>query len=339
MNWFRFGNPDSLFFLWAILPLIIVLLIYGLMMKRTAMVLFQVNVNPIHLLRQILQAILLMLSFLFLAIAIALPQWGAAPETVEERLDVMLALDISTSMLATDGNSLRRLTRAKNVMYSLIKQLEGDRLGLLYFAEASDVVCPLTRDVGTLKEFLSAITPDTLVHRGTNIANAIEIATARIIPEQNDSSALDFENNGQKVLVLFSDGEDHGANAVDAADRAHKKGIYIYCVGIGSLDRSVPIPLAAESEGYKRDVRGQIVLTALDEKSLQDIANAGKGKYYHATAGIGQLTKDLAKLEKQKYRVRNKGKLQNRFQWFIGIALFLLFGEMLIEMLMKGRSD
>lgn len=337
MNWFRFGNPDFLFFLWAVLPLIILLLIYGLRMKRKAMLLFQVNVHVTHLKRQILQAILLMLSFMFVAIAITLPQWGAEPETVEERLDVMFALDISTSMLATDGNSLRRITRAKNVIYALMKQLEGDRLGLLYFAEASDIVCPLTRDVGTLKEFLSAITPDTLVHRGTNIANAIEIATARLIPEQDDSSTFDLENSGQKVLMLFTDGEDHGVNAVEAADSAQQKGIYIYCVGIGSLDRSVPIPLTGESEGYKRDVNGQIVLTELDERSLRDIANAGKGKYYHATAGIGQLTNDLEKLEKQKYRLRNKGKLQNRFQWFVGIALLLMFGEMLIEMLMKER--
>ena len=339
MNWFRFGNPDSLFLLWAVLPLIILLLIYGLRMKRKAMLLFQVNVNATHLKRQLLQAILLMLCFMFVAIAIALPQWGAAPETVEESLDVMFALDISTSMLATDGNSLRRLTRAKNVMFSLMKKLEGDRIGLLYFAEASVPVCPLTTDVGYLKETLSAMTPDSLVHRGTNIANAIEIATDRLILDQLDMSTLDSDISGQKVLVLFSDGEDHGENAEAAAEIAHKKGIHIYCVGVGSLERSVPIPLIVASEGYKRDVSGQLVLTALDEKILQDIAKAGKGKYYHVTAGVGQLAKDLAKLEKQKYSVRKKGKLQNKFQWFVGIALLLILGEMLLEILMKVRFD
>ena len=339
MNWFRFGNPDFLFLLWAILPLIILLLIYGLRMKRKAMLLFQVNVNATHLKRQLLQAILLMLSFVFVAIAIALPQWGATPETVDESLDVMFALDISTSMLATDGNSLRRLTRAKNYMFSLMTQLEGDRIGLLYFAEASVVVCPLTRDFGTVKDFLSSMTPDTLVDRGTNIANAIEVATGRRISDHIDASIIDADTNGQKVLVLFTDGEDHGKNADVAAEIAQEKGIQIYCVGVGGLERAVPIPLVVTSEGYKRDVSGNLVLTALDEKILRDIAKAGKGQYYHATAGVADLSKDLAKLEKQKYSVRKKGKLQNRFQWFVGIALFLILGEMLIEIFMKVRVN
>lgn len=339
MNWFRFGNPDFLFFLWAFLPLIILLLIYGLRMKRKAMLLFQDNVNRTHLKRQIFQAILLILCFLFIAIGIALPQWSATSETAGESLDVMFALDISTSMLATDGNSSRRLTRAKNVMFSLMKQLEGDRLGLLYFAEASVPMCPLTHDVGYLKETLSAMTPDALVHRGTNMANAIEVATDRLVSDHIDVVTSDSVNSGQKVLVFFSDGEDHGEDADVAAEIAQEKGIYIYCVGIGSVGKPVPIPLAEESKGYKRDVSGQLVLTTLNEKILRDIAKAGNGHYYHATTGLTPLTKDLAKLEKQKYRVGNRSKLQNRFQWFAGIALLLMLGEMLVDKLMKSRNS
>lgn len=337
MSWFRFGNPDLLFFLWVVLPIVVLLLIYGLHMKRNAMLLFQTNFNTIHLKRMILQGVLLMLSFFCMAFAIAFPQWGKKPETVNESLDVMLAVDISTSMLATDGTSFRRLTRVKDIVFTLMKQLEGDRLGLLYFAEASVVVCPLTRDVGTLREYLTAMTPDTLVHRGTNIGNAIEVATARLVSEQSDLTLIDPQSAGQKVLILFTDGEDFGVNAVSAAETAKRKGIYIYCVGVGNSAQAVPIPLVAEKAGYKRDVQGKIVLTALDEKGLQDIASAGNGKYYHASAGSAQLTRDLKKLEKQKYRVRADGKLQDRFQWFVGIALILLVGEMLIEIMLKER--
>ena len=337
MNWFRFGNPNLLYFLWAVLPIVILLLIYGFYLKRDALLLFQANVNAIHLKRMKLQGVLIMLSFLCVAFAIGFPQWGEEPETVDESLDVMFALDISTSMLAKDGSSSRRLTRVKEIVFSLLEQLEGDRVGLLYFAEASVVVCPLTRDAGTLHEYLTAMTPETLVHRGTNIGKAIDVATERLILEQNDLSFVDPNSTGQKVLILFTDGEDHDGNAITAAETAKKKGIHIYCVGVGSSDQSVPIPLVAEKAGYKRDLQGKVVLTALDSAGLRDITNTGNGKYYHETAGIAPLTKDLKRLEKQKYRVRASGKLQDRFQWFVGLALLLLFGEIFIEIMMKER--
>ena len=144
--------------------------------------------NPAHLQRHKVQAVLLLLSYLLVTLAIARPQWGAKPEPVAERLDIMLGLDISTSMLAADENSVRRLTYAKEVIFSLLEALEGDRFGLLYFAEASFVVCPLTSDTTTLREFLAAINADTLTHSGTRISNAIEIATDRLISDQGCSN-------------------------------------------------------------------------------------------------------------------------------------------------------
>ena len=331
MNWFRFGNPELLFFLWVGLPLLILLLLFGLRMKRKALLQFQSNVNATYLKRHKIQAALLILGYFLVAIGMARPQWGAKPETVAEKLDVMLALDISTSMLATDGNSIRRLTQAKEAMFSLLKELEGDRIGLLYFAEASVVVCPLTSDVNTLKEFLVAMTPETLVHRGTRIGNAIEIATDRFISDESALTAIDTDSKAQKVLILFTDGEDHGEDVIAAAKAAKREGMYIYCVGVGISDKPVPIPLAVESEGYKRDVNGQLVLTALDAEGLRKIAKVGNGNYYHANEGITQLMKDLSRLEKQKYRIRSDGEYQERFQWFVGLALILLVTELLVQ--------
>ena len=330
MNWFRFGNPELLLFLIVGFPLIIILLFYGLHQKRIAMLLFQSNVNTLHFRRQKLQAIILMLCFLFLALSVVNPQWGIEPESVAERLDVMLALDISTSMLATDGNKVRRLTRAKDMMLSLLDRLEGDRVGLLYFAEASVVVCPLTRDVNTLKEFLDAMTPETLTHRGTRIGNAIEVATTRLNSDQDKLVTTENDSNGQKVVILFSDGEDHGDKAIPTAHTAKKDGVYIYCVGVGNSDKSVPIPLLFEQSGYKRDVRGQLVLTMLNEAGLENIAEAGNGHYYHVDEGIGRLLDDLSRLEKQKYRISSDGEYQERYQLFVGFALILLIGELLV---------
>ena len=151
MNWFRFGNPEYLHLLWAIPPLIF-LILFGLRQKQKALLRFHSNVDPIHLHRHKIQAGLLLLSCLCVILEVARPQWGAKPESVAERLDVILGLDISTSMLAEDEQSVRRLDHAKEAISSLLTELEGDRVGLLYFAEASFMVCPLTSDTGTLRE-------------------------------------------------------------------------------------------------------------------------------------------------------------------------------------------
>ena len=340
MDWLRFGNPESLHLLWAIPPLIF-LLLFGMRQKQKALLRFHSNVDPAHLRRHKIQAGLLLLSCLCVILAIARPQWGAKPEAVAERLDVILALDISTSMLAEDERSVQRLDRAKTVMFSLLAELEGDRVGLLYFAEASFMVCPLTSDTGTLREFLAAITAETLAHSGTRIANAIETATERLFSgEKNATIASGVD--GQKALILFTDGEDHGEEASEAAKAAVSKGVHIYCVGIGDPIRSVPIPLrgavGAGATPYKRDVNGQLVLTALDEKLLQEIAKAGNGSYYHATTGITQLAADLARLEKQRFTVRSDGAYEERFQWFVAGALILLVFEVLHFILWPRKS-
>lgn len=328
----RFAHPELLHFLWAV-PLVILLLLFGLQQKRKALLRFYNNVNPGHLQRHKVQAGLLLLGYLLLTLAIARPQWGAKPESVAERLDVMLALDVSTSMLAESEESIRRLTRAKEVMFSLLEELEGDRVGLLYFAEASFVVCPLTSDTATLREFLAAVTPETLTHSGTRIGNAIETATDRLDADQNDTTAVESDFGGQKVLILFTDGEDHGDGVIDTAEAATQEGVHIYCVGVGNAVQSVPIPLqmgdAAEATPYKRDANGQLVLTVLDETRLQEIAEAGKGKYYRASTGIAELATDLARLEKQKFRIRLGGEYQERFQLFVAGALILLICELL----------
>ena len=328
----RFAHPEFLHFLW-IVPLLTLLLLFGLQQKRKALLRFYSNVDPAHLQRHKVQAGLLLLSYFLLMLAIARPQWGAKPEPVAEQLDVMLALDISTSMLAEDEESLRRLTHAKEVMFSLLDALEGDRVGLLYFAEASFVVCPLTSDTATLREFLEAITAETLTHSGTRIRNAIETATARLSSNQDDTAAIGTDFGGQKVLILFTDGEDHGEEAIEAAKTATQKGVHIYCVGIGNAVQSVPIPLprdaTTETAPYKRDANGQLVLTALDETQLREIAEAGNGSYYHANTGIVQLAADLARLEKQKFRIRSDGEYQERFQLFVVGALILLICELL----------
>ena len=331
MNWFRFGNPEFLIYILFGLPIFIILLLVGLSKKRKAILLFHSSANTSEINRQRIQAAVLLSVFLLLSISITFPQWGAKPETVGERLDVILALDISTSMLATDSNSVRRLTHAKEVIFALLDKLQDVRVGLLYFAEASVVVCPLTNDVNTIREFLLALKPESLVHRGTRIGNAIDIVKERFIKVDSDLVATQNNNSGQQVMILFTDGEDHGENVADSVEAAKMDGITIFCVGVGSSDEYVPIPLPDETLGYKRDASGQLVLTILDENRLSEIADAGDGHYYHASIGVSHLIADLSKIKKKRFKISSHGAYINRFQWFLGFALFFLLVELFIQ--------
>ncbi len=337
MNWLRFADPHWLHLLWTVPP-VLLLLLFGIHRKKQALQRFYSAVDPAHLLRHKIQAAVMLLSYLLLTFALARPQWGAKQEAIAERLDVMFAVDISTSMLAEDADSVRRLTRAKESITALVDGLEGDRVGALYFADASFIACPLTSDRNTFKEFLAAITPETLIHSGTRIGGAIETATERLSPEAAETGEGERGGErttsgagGHRALILFSDGEDHGEEAVAAAAAATEKGIHVYCVGVGDATRAVPIPLPQENDTqstgpYKRDAEGHLVLTRLNETHLQAIAAAGNGAYYHANAGTAQLQADLARLEKQRFRLRTDGAYQERFQLFvIGACLLLIY--------------
>ena len=331
MNWFLFGNPEFLIFSLIGLPIIFLLLLFGLSKKRKALLLFKTDANASLVNRQSIQTALFFLIFLLISISLTFPQWGAKKEKVAERLDVMIALDISTSMLAKDSNSMRRLTQAKDVIFALLDRLQGNRVGLLYFAEASVVVCPFTNDVNTIREFLSALKPESLIHRGTRIGNAIDIAKDRFIENSDNLDALHDNSSGQKVLILFTDGEDHGEDVSSSVEAAKMEGISIYCVGLGDSGKSVPIPLPDESLGYKRDKKGQLVLTTLDEEGLFELAKSGNGNYYPADIGVSQLMSDLSRIEKQRYKITSNGELRDRFQWFIFIAIVFLVGELLMQ--------
>lgn len=336
MNLFRFGSPEYLYILWFGFPIIALFLIYGYFRKKKSFLLFQSSISPTRFLKYKIQILLLLLCFGLMSLGLARPQWGVKPESVSERLDVILALDISTSMLAKDENSDRRLTQALHIMSDLLTQLGGNRVGLLYFAEESFIVCPLTHDFHTLNDFLRAISPETIVHRGTNISQAITLASSRLITEQNVLNTELIDTRAHKVVILFTDGEDHSVETITEVESALKDGIHTYCIGVGSTNKPIPILLTEENKGYKRDMSGQLVLTQLDEQHLKDIAATGNGYYYHVNEGVSKLVSDLSKLEKQKYRIRSNGEYQDRYQWFVGLALLLLVLELLIPRIWRS---
>ena len=269
--------------------------------------------------------ILLIISVTFLILAIARPQIGAKlTMTNRSGVDVIVAIDTSLSMLAQDIKP-NRLEKAKLEVASLIDKLKGDRIGILTFAGDSFVQCPLTLDYNAVKMFLSIIEPEMMPRPGTDIGNAIRMATKSFIKKERK----------YKALVLLTDGESHEANPIDAANEAKKEGVIIYTIGIGSR-KGEPIPIIDDSgnvKGYKKDRQDTVVMTKLDEPTLQKIALITDGKYYNATPSEFELDKiydEISKMEKKELSNRLFTQYEDRFQYFLGIALILLCVEFLI---------
>ncbi len=258
-------------------------------------------------------------------VALARPQWGTELETVEQQgVQLMVALDISTSMLAEDAKP-NRLARAKLEVTDLISRLQGDDVGLVLFSGAAFVQFPMTFDYGTALTFLENAHPGMISRQGTAITEAIDAAV----------QGYDVLRPSQKVLVVLSDGEDHEGDAVEAATRAADAGVIVYTVGLGSPEGE-PIPDPATSNGsisYKRDRRGQMVISRLDETVLQEIAAAGNGRYFSGAAAPSPgeaLATEIGGLKTASFESELETRRIERFQIFLFATLAALVAFELI---------
>jgi Ca-activated chloride channel family protein len=267
-----------------------------------------------------------------LLISLARPQWGTETRVVEQQgLEVMVALDVSKSMLAQDIKP-DRLSRAKLEIADLMTRLGGDEIGLVLFSGASFIQFPLTSDYATARTFLDNARPEVISKPGTNIGDAIRTAM----------SGFDYDRSSQKVIVLITDGEDHDADTLAVAQEAADQGIMLYAIGFGS-PQGEPIPEyndQGEVVGYKKDQAGEVVLSKLDEATLQQIAQIGNGEYFRATVDgseLGALVSELNMLQ--------QGELSNqietwgieRFQGFLAAALIALVVRELIPDRVRRR--
>lgn len=266
---------------------------------------------------------LLSLAYFFLILGLANPQIGSKLEEVERKgVDLVIALDVSNSMLAEDIKP-NRLERAKRAISQLIDKLEGDRIGIVVFAGKAYMQLPITTDYSAAKLFLSTINTDVVPTQGTSIGQAIELSLTAF-----------SENNHEKAIVVITDGEDHDDDPIAAAQTVLKQGIKVYTIGIG-LPEGAPIPEFSNGQqmGYKKDLSGKTVITKLDETTLQQVAAAGDGIYVRAnntTAGLNQVFEQISKMEKKKYETKMFSDYEDRFQYFLALALFLFVLELLI---------
>ncbi len=331
----RFGYP---LFLWLLLliPSWAALLWWGYRCRRKAAAAF---VSPTLLDRIAYslsgsrlkwKATLWVVAWLLLIVGLADPQVGTRVEEVKrEGIDIMIALDVSNSMLCQDL-SPSRLENAKHEIQSFINGLKGDRVGLVAFAGSAIVHCPLTTDYGAAKLLTRVLDTDLVTEQGTALADALDAA----------KNSFQSEEGGSRVIVIISDGEDHEEQAVDAAKEAAKDGIRIYTIGMGT-PQGAPIPVKNAKSGaqdFKRDRDGSIVVTRLNEVLLRQVAEAGDGEYYRASQSGQELQAiwdDIAQMEKRELGKKQYTAFEDRFQYFVLPGLLLL----LVEFFLSERKN
>ena len=335
----RFVNQNILYLL-ILIPVIVVFYYAAFKMKRKALERFASSELLQKLAQntstgtQIFKVFILIIAFTALIFALARPQIGTKLEKIErEGLDIIVAIDVSESMLAEDITP-NRLEKAKHEIASFIDKLEGDRIGIIAFAGEAFVQAPLTLDYGAAKMFLNIINTDLIPTPGTAIGDAIE----------KSLGAFTTDVRSNKVLILITDGEDHSGEALKYAEESEKQGIIIYTVGIGSVE-GVPIPeydKRGNRTGFKKDRNGEIVISKLDEVTLEKIALQTNGKYYRASPGEEELDSIFDKisgLEKSELESREFTQFEERYQYFLGFALILIIMELIISDRKKVKKE
>ena len=247
---------------------------------------------------------------IFIIIAFANPQIGSEIEEVKRKgVDLMIAIDLSNSMLVEDIKP-NRLEKSKRAISELLDQLGGDRIGLVVFGSEAYIQLPITTDYSAAKLFLSSVNTKTISSQGT-------------------------ENSQNKSIIIITDGENHDDIAIESAKKAKEKGVLIHTLGMG-LEQGGPIPVRdkrGNNISYRKDKSGNTIISKLNELMLMEIAQSGGGKYIRANnsrAGLQELINEINRLEKKEIGTMEFTNFKDRFQFFLIIALILLFLDLLI---------
>ena len=317
---FRFAHIEFLWLLLAI-PVLVALHIWITRRKRQQLQLFgdpelMVELMPnASRIRPHVKFALMLTALSLLIIGIARPQYGTKEQTVKRQgIEVMIALDISNSLLAEDV-APNRLERAKQMLSKLVDQMVDDKLGLVVFAGDAFTQIPITCDYVSAKMYLQSITPDIIPAQGTAIGKAITTCVSSFGTEDTEKS---------RAIILITDGENHEDNAQEAAKMAKEKGIHVFVVGIGKPEGS---PIPDGRGGFKKDRQGTVVVSRLSEDMCQEVAAAGGGMYVRAdnsNTATRALEKEIDKLGKQEIETKVYSDYNEQYQSFIFIALLLL---------------
>jgi Ca-activated chloride channel family protein len=285
--------------------------------------------NTVSLRKQVLKAVLLVLGFISVVVALTEPKWNPQPQQVRRKgRDVVILLDTSRSMLAEDIKP-SRLERSKLAILDLLEVLAGDRIAIITFAGNATVKCPLTQDYAFVRMALADISTESTSRGGTMIGDAIRKAAEEV---------FDKQSREYKDLILITDGEDHDSFPVQAAEKAAKEGIRIIAIGLGDDATGSRIPITGpDGQTTFLKYHGQEVWSKLDSDTLREVAYATEGgKYLSVAPGttmdLGRIYQDLiASAEGRELESMTMMKYDEKFQIFIGLAIVLLMSEVLVS--------
>ncbi len=335
MNAIRFDNLQYLHLLWLV-PVLAGVFAAGFALKDRALRafasanLFGTLMPNVSRGRQWFKAGLVLAALALLIVSLVGPRWGTYWEDVHAKgLDLMICLDVSKSMLASDVKP-NRLDRAKQDIRDLVSALPGDRVGLVAFAGKPSMKCPLTIDYGFFRLVLDDITTGAAPLGGTNIGDAIRVA----------ADSFDDHVKNHKAIVVITDGEDQESYPVEAAEKVFRdKGIRVFTIGLGDAGHGSRIPAAEKGDFVMHE--GQQVWSKMNPKALQDIALAGHGAY--VPAGTQNIELDriynekIAPLDKREFEAKKVQRQYARYQVFAAMALLLLLAETLMSELRGGK--
>lgn len=322
----RFEHTIFLFGL-LLLPFLVFLFIYLLQWKRNT----SKKIGDPKLVKDLVKnyspwrfntkVVLVLLAFGICVVAAANLQKQADQEGINRKgVDVMIALDVSRSMLANDL-APNRLERARQLVIKLMEKLPNDRIGIVLFAGRAYMQMPLTTDHSAARMYIQQASPDMVPAQGTAIGDALQMA----------NTAFNSKERKFKSIVLISDGEDHDENAVQVTQQLAQSGVMVNAVGIGSIDGTVLID--PETGTSKKDLQGNAVITKLNETLLQQMAQNSNGAYVkleNTDAAVQQILERLSTIEQKSLQDSAYIDYKSFFQWFIGAAILFLIIELLI---------
>ena len=279
--------------------------------------------------RPIVKFTLLIVALALLIVAAARPQYGQQEKTVKRQgIEVMVALDISNSMLAEDV-APNRLDRAKQMLSKMIDNMVDDKVGLVVFAGEAFTQLPITCDYVSAKMFLNTISPKLIPTQGTAIGAALQTAIRSFGSQESDAG---------RAIILITDGENHEDDAIAAAKQAQELGIQVFVIGIGKPEGS-PIPVPGTND-YIKDRSGQVVVSRLNEEMCQEIAQAGKGAYVrcdNTNTAMRALQQELDRIATTDLETTVYADYNEQYQSFVLIALLLLVIDFFILMRQNHR--
>jgi len=326
---FRFANPEYLYLL-ILIPFLLLIFRIGRGLTRRRLKQFgdpdilKDLMPDLSYSRPVVKFLFLMTALIFLVLAVARPQFGTKLLEVKRKgIEIIIALDVSNSMLAQDIQP-NRLEKAKQSISKLVERLVNDRIGLIVFAGQAYTQIPITNDYASAKMFLSAISTGIVPVQGTAIGSAINLAMSSFTPQEDMS----------RVLIIITDGENHEDDAVALAREAAEKGIKTYTIGVG-LAKGSPVPMSGGSgqQDFLKDKDGNVVISKLNEQMLEQIAAEGGGKYIRANntrLGLNALFEDINQLEKKEIEAKVYSEYQDMFEYPAALALLLIIIEFLI---------